>query len=372
MAQVEEEGKVNIDTKTEKGDEEEEEEQGIAEQADKDKETNVTPASDPNPPTESAPLDVSSLPEGYSVLVGEDGQQYVTVEQDGQTYAIPADEYQAVQREGGGAIAIQHQEGGDATTAVVVQQQQQQQQQEQQQTPQVQVVVTAPQPVTPTEVKPIAVDGGAVAAASSAPVLMLQPVQPPPGILRARQLQMQKEQQLKQQRQQANKVPKKLRTINVENWGIFLLSRFQEYFQKKEHCDLTIRFPTRNAQLKTHSLVVHSCTDFFLERAKEGAIKNGVIDMEEEFTPEAVAPIIQFMYTGRLSLPHQTAYERLRDTAKRFNMSLLSKLIEDQLKEPAPSPKAKRGRKPKKEDPITQMKKIQRIEKKFSQDVSLG
>ncbi len=80
MAQVEEEAKVNIDTKTEKGDEEEE--QGIAEQADKDKETNVT--SDSNLPTASAPLDVSSLPEGYSVLVGEDGPQYVTGGQDGQ------------------------------------------------------------------------------------------------------------------------------------------------------------------------------------------------------------------------------------------------------------------------------------------------
>ena len=29
--------------------------------------------------------------------------------------------------------------------------------------------------------------------------------------------------------------------IRVDNWGIFLLSRLQAYFQKKEHCDLTIR-----------------------------------------------------------------------------------------------------------------------------------
>ena len=32
-----------------------------------------------------------------------------------------------------------------------------------------------------------------------------------------------------------------LQPIRVDNWGIFLLSRLQAYFQKKEHCDLTIR-----------------------------------------------------------------------------------------------------------------------------------
>jgi len=34
--------------------------------------------------------------------------------------------------------------------------------------------------------------------------------------------------------------------IRVDNWGIFLLSRLQAYFQKKEHCDLTIRWVQAN------------------------------------------------------------------------------------------------------------------------------
>ena len=48
---------------------------------------------------------VLSLPEGASMMIGEDGEQYVTIAQDGQTYAIPLTEYQTMQP--GGTITIQ-------------------------------------------------------------------------------------------------------------------------------------------------------------------------------------------------------------------------------------------------------------------------
>ena len=48
---------------------------------------------------------VLSLPEGSSMMIGEDGEQYVTIQQDGQTYAIPLAEYQSMQP--GGTITIQ-------------------------------------------------------------------------------------------------------------------------------------------------------------------------------------------------------------------------------------------------------------------------
>lgn len=48
---------------------------------------------------------VLSLPEGSTMMVGEDGEQYVTIVQDGQTYAIPLAEYQTMQP--GGTITIQ-------------------------------------------------------------------------------------------------------------------------------------------------------------------------------------------------------------------------------------------------------------------------
>ena len=41
--------------------------------------------------------------------------------------------------------------------------------------------------------------------------------------------------------------PRKYKPIKVDNWGIFLLSRLQTYFQKKEYTDLTLRFPEKNA-----------------------------------------------------------------------------------------------------------------------------
>ena len=44
------------------------------------------------------------LPEGSSMMI-HDGEQYVTIVQDGQTYAIPLAEYQNMQP--GGTITIQ-------------------------------------------------------------------------------------------------------------------------------------------------------------------------------------------------------------------------------------------------------------------------
>lgn len=42
---------------------------------------------------------------------------------------------------------------------------------------------------------------------------------------------------------------KPFKAIQVDNWGIFLLSRFMHFYQKKEQCDLTLRFPSKNAQV---------------------------------------------------------------------------------------------------------------------------
>ena len=47
---------------------------------------------------------VLSLPEGSSMMI-HDGEEYVTIVQDGQTYAIPLSEYQNMQP--GGTITIQ-------------------------------------------------------------------------------------------------------------------------------------------------------------------------------------------------------------------------------------------------------------------------
>lgn len=99
--------------------------------------------------------------------------------------------------------------------------------------------------------------------------------------------------------------PRRYKPIKVDNWGIFLLSRLQTYFQKKEYTDLTLRFPEKNAQIKVHKLVINACTDYFVKQEENGLMTDGVYDMPSCFLPELVAPIIRFMYTGRLDLKSQ-------------------------------------------------------------------
>ena len=105
---------------------------------------------------------------------------------------------------------------------------------------------------------------------------------------------------------------KNFQPIRVDNWGIFLLPRLQNYFTKKELCDLTLRFPAQNAQIKVktfhsktpdgvsnfssqvHKLILTACTEYFSRLEQEGEGKEpGQIDMPSNFTPEALAPIIR-------------------------------------------------------------------------------
>ena len=159
--------------------------------------------------------------------------------------------------------------------------------------------------------------------------------------------------------------------IRVDNWGIFLLSRLQTYFQKKEYCDLTLRFPTKNAQIKVHKLILNACTDFFSQFEKEGKVKDNSIDMPANFTPETVAPIIRFMYTGKIELK-ESVYEKLRETAETLQMGVLTKLMDAQVNAvPDPdnmiskkSVKRKSNHDAFEEDPVEQMRKIRRIEKR--------
>ena len=169
--------------------------------------------------------------------------------------------------------------------------------------------------------------------------------------------------------QSSNK--KNYKPIKVDNWGIFLLSRLQNYFQKKEFCDMTLRFPSKNAQIKVHKLIINACTDYFCQLEKEGKMTDGAIDMPANFTPETLAPIIRFMYTGKIELKEAT-YKSLYETADTLQMGVLTKLMDAQVN----APEGEKPREEKKntkrtsgafeEDPIEQIRKIRRIEKKVA------
>ena len=80
--------------------------------------------------------------------------------------------------------------------------------------------------------------------------------------------------------------------------------------------------------------------------------------MPANFTPEAVAPIIRFMYTGRLDVK-SGMFDQLHDTANDLQMTVLTKLMDAQLNAPVDDgSKKKKRKKPPIIDPVKQIKKI--------------
>ncbi len=181
---------------------------------------------------------MEDLPEGCAVIVGDDGRSYVTVEQDGQTYAIPEEDYHAARRSGGG--------NGDLAPPITITP-----------TPAAATTVVVEERRPPDPPPGINPTGSVTMVPISQPLdtLTLQPLPGPPPVL-AKKL-------IRPAFKSPAPVKRHFRPIKVDNWGIFLLGRLQAYFQKKEHCDLTLRFPARNAQIKVHRLVVNACTDYF-------------------------------------------------------------------------------------------------------------
>ena len=317
----------------------------------------------------------TDLPEGCSLLLGEDNSQYVTVPQDGQTYAIPIAEFQAMQQ--GRTLTFQ---GMDSQTIVM-------------QAPNTALVQNNGSVATTQNLQALAANtNNHPDAQQNAPqdkiveshvvkTIQTSTSQPPAkwGMAAGQQ------DPLRPSFTKAltPKIPteRKFKPIKVDNWGIFLLSRLQSYFQKKEFCDLTIRFPTRNAQIKVHRLMVNACTDFFLQLEQESksnpAHEPNIIDMPTNFTPETVAPIIKFMYTGRLEFK-PGSFEKLREAAASLQMFVLTKLMDAQLNSPITSQdepslmkngsrrKRKRNVGSNDDDPVRQMKKIKKIEKKYT------
>ena len=64
--------------------------------------------------------------------------------------------------------------------------------------------------------------------------------------------------------------------------------------------------------------------------------QDGVYDMPSCFLPELVAPIIRFMYTGRLDLKSHL-FTKLRETACTLGMAVLTKLLDAQINAPVTS-----------------------------------
>lgn len=117
-----------------------------------------------------------------------------------------------------------------------------------------------------------------------------------------------------------------IKSVKVDNWGVFFLQKLQNFFNKTDYCDLTLQFRD-NSQLKVHRLVLSACTDYFNVLEQTCEVVDDAIIMPNGLQADVVVPIVNFMYTGTLEFELKM-YNRLLRTAKDMNMTVLLKLLE--------------------------------------------
>lgn len=117
-----------------------------------------------------------------------------------------------------------------------------------------------------------------------------------------------------------------VKSVKVDNWGVFFLQKLQNFFNKTDYCDLTLQFKD-NSQLKVHRLVLSACTDFFNVLESKYNVTDDVLVMPRDLQADVVVPIVNFMYTGTLEF-EVNMYARLLKTAKDMHMTVLLKLLE--------------------------------------------
>lgn len=117
-----------------------------------------------------------------------------------------------------------------------------------------------------------------------------------------------------------------VKSVKVDNWGVFFLQKLQNFFNKTDYCDLTLQFKD-NSQLKVHRLVLSACTDFFNVLETQYNVQDDILIMPKDLQADVVVPIVNFMYTGTLEF-EVNMYPRLLKTAKDMNMTVLLKLLD--------------------------------------------
>lgn len=117
-----------------------------------------------------------------------------------------------------------------------------------------------------------------------------------------------------------------IKSVKVDNWGVFFLQKLQNFFNKTDYCDLTLQFRD-NSQLKVHRLVLSACTDYFNVLEQTCEMVDDALIMPNELQADVVVPIVNFMYTGTLEFELKM-YGKLLRTAKDMNMTVLLKLLE--------------------------------------------
>ncbi len=127
-----------------------------------------------------------------------------------------------------------------------------------------------------------------------------------------------------------------IKSVKVDNWGVFFLQKLQNFFNKTDYCDLTLQF-NDNSQLKVHRLVLSACTDFFNVLEQQCQVMEDTLIMPGDLQADVVVPIVNFMYTGTLEF-EVAMYSRLLKTARDMKMTVLLKLLEAHKRTVDPKP----------------------------------
>lgn len=117
-----------------------------------------------------------------------------------------------------------------------------------------------------------------------------------------------------------------VKSVKVDNWGVFFLQKLQNFFNKTDYCDLTLQFKD-NSQLKVHRLVLSACTDFFNVLEAKFNVTDDILVMPKDLQADVVVPIVNFMYTGTLEF-EVSMYSKLLKTAREMNMTVLLRLLD--------------------------------------------
>lgn len=111
--------------------------------------------------------------------------------------------------------------------------------------------------------------------------------------------------------------------VRVENWGTFFLQRLQVFFAKTDYCDLTLQFDG-NVQLKVHRLVMNACTEYFRFLEDNcSAMEDNTILMPSDLQSDVIVPIVNFMYTGEVTILVKYCFLLISNSVFRRNIKVM-------------------------------------------------
>ena len=116
-----------------------------------------------------------------------------------------------------------------------------------------------------------------------------------------------------------------LKSIQVNNWGGVLLKKLHNSYRREESCDLELVLEHDNKSVRVHAPILNVCTEYFkIQGERQGT--PGKVILPENVGAAPLLAIVQFLYTGHLSLTADN-FESIRCTATILGLDVLTNLM---------------------------------------------